>query len=151
MKLLRDMIIAELRAQGQMPSWCLTNSAPLKPSDWINARCRPGDVALENPYRYFSRFLAGGGVCGCFIWPIMKPAKTHAELVLMRLRAAVALFAQPWSHARYPVPHRRELPFLRQIGCPSLLMEVIAITNSTDSFVATAPAGVTLPSALLTA
>jgi N-acetylmuramoyl-L-alanine amidase len=129
MKLLRDMIIAELRAQGLNAVLVPDQLSAAQTIDWINSRCRPGDVALEIHTGTFpGSTLRGSAV---FYVANNEARKTQAEIVLMRLRAAVPALPSRGVRPDTQFPTGRA-PFVRQVGCPSLLMEVIVITNPTD-------------------
>jgi hypothetical protein len=129
MKLLRDMIIAELRAQGQNAVLVPDQLSAAQTIDWINARCRPGDVALEIHAGTFPGSSRRGSAV--FYLANNETRKTQAEIVLMRLRSAVPSLPSRGVMPDTQFPTGRA-PFLRQIGCPSLLMEVMTITNETD-------------------
>jgi hypothetical protein len=129
MKLLRDMIIAELRAQGQNAVLVPDTLSAAQTISWINARCRPGDVALEIHAGTFPGSSQRGSAV--FYLANNETRKTHAEILLMRLRAAVPSLPSRGVMPDTQFPTGRA-PFLRQISCPSLLMEVIVITNPTD-------------------
>lgn len=129
MKLLRDMIIAELRSQGRNAVLVPDQLSAAQTISWINARCRPGDVALEIHAGTFS----GSSLRGSAVFYVAdnQTRKTHAEIVLMRLRSAVPALPSRGVRPDTEFPTGRA-PFLRQISCPSLLMEVIVITNPSD-------------------
>jgi len=129
MKLLRDMIIAELRSQGLTAVLVPDTLSAAQTISWINARCRPGDVALE----IHGGTFPGSNLRGSAVFYVAsnETRRTQAELVLMQLRSAVPALPSRGVRPDTQFPTGRA-PFLRQIGCPSLLMEVIVITNPTD-------------------
>lgn len=129
MRLLRDMILAELRSQGFKAERVPDNLNAAQTLAWINERCRPEDVALELHGGAFpNNALRGSAV---FYVANNEARKTQAELMVINLRRAVP-----------PLPSRGVKPdteftsgsagFTRQLGCPSLLMEVIVMTNAAD-------------------
>lgn len=129
MILLRDMVIAELRAQGLnavlVPDTLSANGT----LNWINARCRSEDVALE----LHTGVFPGSSLRGSAVFYLAgnEVRKTHAEQVLIKLRQAVPALPSRGVKPDTEFPTGRA-PFVRQLGCPSLLMEVIVITNSAD-------------------
>ena len=129
MKLLRDMIIAELRSQGQNAILVPDSLSAAQTIRWINSRCRPSDVALEIHTGTFPRSSRRGSAV--FYVANNETRKTHGEILLMRFRAAVPNLPSRGVKPDTEFPTGRAL-FVRQIGCPSLLMEVITITNATD-------------------
>jgi len=131
MKLLRDMVLAELRSQ-------LSQNAVKVPDElsaaqtlaWINARCGPADVALEL-HTGTSPDTAQRGGSAAFYMANNATRKTHAEVLLIQLRLAVNQL--PSRGARPDTEFASGgAAFCRQLGCPSLLMEVITITNAAD-------------------
>ena len=129
MMLLRDMVIAELRSQGLNAVLVPDSLSATGTIDWINARCRSGDVALELHTGTFPASSRRGSAV--YYLTGNETRKTQAELVLMKLRQAVPQLPSRGVKPDTEFPTGRA-PFVRQIGCPSLLMEVIVITNSSD-------------------
>ncbi len=129
MKRLRDLVIAELRSQGLDAVLVPDNLSAAQTISWTNARCRPDDVALE----IHAGTFPGSSQRGSAVFYVANnnTRKTQAEILLMRLRAAVPNLPSRGVRPDTEFPTGRA-PFVRQIGCPSLLMEVIVITNPTD-------------------
>ena len=129
MKLLRDMVLAELRAQGYDAVQVPDDLSAAQTITWINDRCVPQDVALELHAGVFPDTTVRGAAV--FYVVNNQARKNQAEVMLTNLLKSVP-----------QLPNRGVLPdtkftsgsaaFCRQIGCPSLLMEVITITNSAD-------------------
>lgn len=126
---IRDLIVPELRSRGfdvlAVPD-DLSNEQTL---NWINARCRPEDVALEIHAGAFSSPGARGA--SVFYIANNEVRKSHAELLLLALLRRV-----PQLPSRGARPDTTtgtgSLAFTRRITCPSLLMEVGYLTNPED-------------------
>lgn len=126
---IRDLVVAELRSRNvevlSVPD-DLSADATL---NWINARCRSTDVALEIHAGAFSEPSVRGSV----VYYISQndARRTQAELVMIALRRRV-----PQLPSRGVKPDTDSatgsLAFTRSVGCPSLLMEVGYLTNSDD-------------------
>lgn len=128
MKQLRDLVVVELRSQGFDTEPVPNELSAAQTLSWINDRCRPEDVALELHTGAFpGSDLRGSAV---FYLANNETRKTQAELVLMPLRQSV-----PQLPSRGVKPDSEfvgSASFCRQLGCPSLLMEAIVITNAAD-------------------
>ncbi|MBW4647292.1 MAG: N-acetylmuramoyl-L-alanine amidase [Kastovskya adunca ATA6-11-RM4] len=129
MILLRDQIVAELRSRG-FEVFSVPDDLSLRASiQWINARARPGDVALEIHADAFSNPSVRGA--SVFYITNNTERKNHAELLLLAL-----LRRLPQLPSRGAKPDTNtavgSLAFLRQVSVASLLMEVGFLTNPDD-------------------
>lgn len=129
MILLRDQIVSILRSRG-IEVLSVPDTLGLRESiAWINARARPGDVALE----IHADASANPSVRGASVFYIANNAerKRHAEIILLELLRAV-----PQLRSRGAKPDTTagvgSLGFCRQVIIPSLLMEVGFLTNPED-------------------
>lgn len=129
MALLRDMVLAELRSQGSNAERVPDGLSAAETITWINDRCDPSDVALELHAGVFPDPTERGAAV--FYVVNNEARKAQAELLLRNLLQAV-----PQLPSRGVQPDSEfasgSFAFSRQIGCPSLLMEVITITNAED-------------------
>lgn len=129
MKLLRDMILAELRSQGRSAVLVPDQLSAAQTINWISSRCRPQDVALE----IHAGTFPGSSMRGSAVFYVAnnQTRKSQAELLLTRLRQSVPQLPSRGVRPDTEFP-TGSAPFCRQIACPSLLMEVIVITNPAD-------------------
>jgi len=126
---IRDLVVPELKSRGfevlAVPD-DLSNEQTL---NWINSRARMDDVALEIHAGAFSSPGARGA--SVFYIANNETRKSHAELLLLALLRRV-----PQLPSRGARPDTTtgtgSLSFTRQLGCPSLLMEVGYLTNPDD-------------------
>jgi hypothetical protein len=129
MKWLRDMVLAELRSQGYTAVTLPDELSAAQTLSWINARCGPRDVAIELHTGAFPDVAQRGSAV--FYVAGNEARRTQAELVLIQLRQAI-----PQLPSRGVRPDTEfttgSAAFTRQLNCPSLLMEVIVITNESD-------------------
>jgi hypothetical protein len=129
MKTLRDMVLAELRTQGYNAEPVPNDLSAAQTITYINERCKPTDVALELHVGAFPDTSVRGAAV--FYVVNNEARKNQAELLLNNLLQAV-----PQLTNRGVKPDTEfssgSSAFSRQIGCPSLLMEVIVITNPDD-------------------
>ena len=126
---IRDLVVPELRSRGfdvlAVPD-DLSNEQTLK---WINTRCQRDDVALE----IHGGAASSPGARGASVFYIAnnEVRKSHAELLLLALLRRV-----PQLPSRGAKPDTTtgtgSLSFTRNLGCPSLLMEVGYLTNPDD-------------------
>ncbi|MGF1569930.1 MAG: N-acetylmuramoyl-L-alanine amidase [Nodosilinea sp.] len=125
----RDLVVAELRSRGLRVLSVPDDLSAAQTLSWINARCRPEDVALEIQAGAFS----DPAVRGAAVFYIAKndTRRTQAEMVLMALLRRI-----PQLPSRGVKPDTESptgsLPFCRALGCPSLLMEIGYLSNSQD-------------------
>lgn len=132
MILTRDLVVTELRSRGvevlSVPD--ALNAA--QAIDWINARDRPDDVALEIRADAFSN----PAVRGATVYYIANndQRRRNAEQLLLALIRRV-----PQLPSRGARPDTDtglgSLPFTRQITSGSLLMTVGFLTNPDDRFI----------------
>jgi hypothetical protein len=131
MILTRDLILTELRSRGFEVLSVPDELSQLQTVDWINARSRLGDVALEIHADAFSN----PSVRGSSVFHIANNAqrKQHAEVLLLALLRRV-----PQLPNRGAKPDTAtglgSLVFCRQVIPPSLLMEIGFLTNPDDRF-----------------
>jgi N-acetylmuramoyl-L-alanine amidase len=129
MKLLRDMVVVELRSQGYDAQPVPDSLSARETLNWINARCHSTDVALEIHGGFFTDpsirgsavfYIAGNGT-----------RQQQAEVVAIKYRSRV-----PELPSRGAKPDTEfstgSAAFCRQIQCPSLLMEVAVLSNPED-------------------
>ncbi|MEA5450185.1 N-acetylmuramoyl-L-alanine amidase [Leptolyngbya sp. CCNP1308] len=126
---IRDLVVAELRSRQLAVLSVPDDLSAAATLGWINARCRPEDVALEIHAGVFS----DPAVRGSAVFYIAKndTRRTHAEIVLLALLRRI-----PQVPSRGVKPDTESptgmLPFCRNLGCPSLLMEVGYLSNPQD-------------------
>jgi len=129
MKILRDMVLAELRNEGYSAERVPDDLSAAQTLTYINERCNPNDVALELHVGAFADTSVRGAAA--FYVVNNEARKKQAKLMLNTLLQAV-----PQLTSRGVKPDTEfgsgSSAFSRQIGCPSLLMEVIVITNPDD-------------------
>ncbi|MBE9126475.1 MULTISPECIES: N-acetylmuramoyl-L-alanine amidase [unclassified Coleofasciculus] len=132
MILLRDQVVPELRSRGfevlSVPD-DLSSSGSIQ---WINARSRPNDVALE----IHTGASSNPSVRGASVYYIANNTerKNHAELMLLAL---VRRLPQLPNRGAKPdtATGVGNLAFCRDTTLPSLLMEVGYLTNPEDRFI----------------
>ena len=126
---IRDLVVAELRSRNLAVLSVPDELSAAQTLAWINARCRPEDVALEIHAGAFS----DPSVRGATVFYIAKNdvRRTHAELVLLALIRRVT---QLPSRGVKPDTESATgmLAFCRSLGCPSLYMEVGFLSNPQD-------------------
>ena len=132
MILTRDLVVAELRSRGSEVLSVPDELSPRATYDWINARGRRDDVALEIRANAFSN----PSVRGATVYHIANnnERKSHADLVLRSLVRRVPQLPSRGVQADTVTP-LGSLAFCRQIVPPSLLMEVGFLTNPDDRFI----------------
>lgn len=129
MILTRDLVVTELRSRGFEVLAVPDDLSLVQSIDWINARARSGDVALEIHADAFSN----PSVRGASVFHIANndERKAHAELMLLALLRRV-----PQLPSRGAKPDTAtgvgSLAFCRRVTSPSLLMEVGFLTNPDD-------------------
>lgn len=126
---LRDLIVPELTSRGFEVLAVPDDLSLTQSIDWINARYRPNDVALEIHLGAFNNPATRGAT----VYHIVSndQRKAHAELLLLALLRRV-----PQLPSRGVRPDTQaglgSLAFCRGIAGPSLLMEVGFLTNPDD-------------------
>lgn len=132
MILTRDLIVTELRSRGVEVLSVPDALSPSRAIDWINARGRRDDVALEIRADAFTN----PSVRGATVYFIAnnQERRRNAELLLQALIRRV-----PQLPSRGARPDTDtglgSLPFTRQIVSPSLLMTIGFLTNPDDRFI----------------
>jgi N-acetylmuramoyl-L-alanine amidase len=125
----RDLVVAELRSRNLAVLSVPDDLSAAQTLAWINARCRPEDVALEiHAGAYSDPAVRGSAV---FYIAQNDVRRTHAELVLLALRRRVPLLPSRGVKPDTESPTGM-LPFCRNLGCPSLLMEIGYLSNPQD-------------------
>lgn len=126
---LRDLVVAELRSRNQTVLSVPDDLSLEQTLSWINARAQPGDVALE----IAANAYGNPSVRGASVFYILNNVqrKSHAELVLMAYLRRV-----PQLPSRGAIPDTAtatgSLAFCRRLTIPSLIMEVVVLTNPDD-------------------
>ncbi len=130
---LRDVLVAELRSRDRTGNFEVL-SVPdelsvAQTADWINARARPGDVALE----LHTDAYANPKIRGASIFYIAQNSerRSHSELLLLALLRRVPRIS---SRGARPDTETRSgyLDFCRRVAVPSLYIHVGCLTNSED-------------------
>jgi hypothetical protein len=126
---IRDLVVAELRSRNLTVLSVPDDLSASQTLAWINARCRPADVALEIHAGAFS----DPAVRGTTVFYIARNdvRRTHAELVILALIRRVTTLPSRGVRPDTDSPTGM-LPFCRNLGCPSLLMEVGYLSNPQD-------------------
>lgn len=132
MILTRDLIVTELRSRGVEVLSVPDALSAAQAIDWINARDRPDDVALEIRADAFTN----PSVRGATVYFIANnnQRRGNAEQLLLALIRRV-----PQLPSRGAKPDTDtglgSLPFTRQLTCGSLLMTIGFLTNPDDRFI----------------
>jgi hypothetical protein len=132
MILLRDQIVPELRSRGFEVLSVPDDLSSTESIQWINARYRPGDVALE----IHAGSSPNPSVRGTAVYYIANNTerKNHAELILLALLRRLPQL--PNRGAKQDTATGMGfLSFTRDTILPSLLMEVGYLTNPEDRFI----------------
>ncbi len=128
---IRDLVVGEVRSRGVEILSVPDDLNQQQSIDWINARARSGDVALEIHADAFSNPTVRG--CSVFYIANNNQRKQHAELLLLALLRRV-----PQLVNRGAKPDTAtgigSLAFCRQVVPASLLMEIGFLTNPDDRF-----------------
>ncbi|NET32331.1 MAG: cell wall hydrolase [Cyanothece sp. SIO1E1] len=128
MILLRDLIVPMLRSRSFEVLIVPDDLGTLQSIDWINARARTEDTALEIHTGAFGNPAVRGA--SVFYIANNETRRGHAELMLIALLRQVTL---PSRGARPDTATGLgSLAFCRQVVVPSLQMEVVALTNPDD-------------------
>ncbi|MBD2579465.1 N-acetylmuramoyl-L-alanine amidase [Oscillatoria sp. FACHB-1406] len=134
MILLRDQIVPELRSRGYEVFSVPDTLSIQQTLDWINARDRAGDIAIEIHSDAYSDPNTRGATA--FHIAGNDQRKRHAETLLLNL-----LRRLPQLPSRGAKPDTAtgvgRLSFCREVAVPSLLLEVGFITNPDDRFLLT--------------
>lgn len=132
MILLRDQIVPELRSRGFEVLSVPDDLSSAESIQWINARYRPGDVALE----IHSGSSPNPSVRGTAVYYIANNTerKNQAELILLALLRRLPQLPNRGAKSD-TATGMGFLPFTRDTILPSLLMEVGYLTNPEDRFI----------------
>jgi hypothetical protein len=132
MILTRDLVVTELRSRGIEVLSVPDALSPAQSIEWINARGRRDDVALEIRADAFSN----PAVRGATVYYIANNAERqrNAETLLL---AVIRRVPQLPSRGTKPDSETGlgSLPFCRSVIPPSLLMTVGFLTNPDDRFI----------------
>jgi len=132
MILTRDLVVTELRSRN-FELLAVPDDLSLKQTlEWINARARTGDVALEiHANASETPSLRGASV---FFITNNDQRKAHAELLLLALLRRVPQLPNRGAKAD-STASTGSLAFCRQLVTPALLMEVGMLSNPDDRFI----------------
>ncbi|MFZ9737291.1 MAG: N-acetylmuramoyl-L-alanine amidase, partial [Prochlorotrichaceae cyanobacterium] len=126
---LRDLIVPELRSRNFETLFVPDDLSLVQSIDWINARSRLGDVAIEIHADAFSNTTVRGA--SAFYIANNDDRRSHAELMLIALIRRVPQLpnrgAKPDTAAGVG-----SLAFCRNVMLPSILLEVGFLTNAED-------------------
>ncbi len=126
---LRDLIVPELRSRGYDVLSVPDDLSLAQSIGWINARTRPGAVALEIHAEEFSNRATRGATV--YYIANNRDRREQAELVLLNLLKEV-----PELPSRGVRPDTAagtgRLAFVRQTVPPALLTEIAYLTNAKD-------------------
>jgi hypothetical protein len=127
--LLGEQIVAELLARGFEVLSVPENLSLKQRISWIDARSRPGDVAIETR----ADSLDNLGVRGVSVFYIANNAerKKHAELLVLALLRRVPHLSSQGAKPDTSIGVG-SLDFCRHLAIPSLLMEIGFLTNPDD-------------------
>ena len=132
MILTRDLVVTELRSRGFEILSVPDDLSATQTLDWINARSRSGDVALEIHTDAFSN----PSVRGAAIFYIANNTqrKAQADNVLLALLRRVPQLPNRGSRPD-TATGLGSLAFCRLLVVPALLMEVAVLSNPDDRFI----------------
>ncbi|MEM8604650.1 MAG: N-acetylmuramoyl-L-alanine amidase, partial [Cyanobacteria bacterium P01_H01_bin.121] len=126
---LRDLIVPDLRSRGFEVLSVPDDLGQWPTLEWINARYRQGDVAIELHAEAFSSPATRGATA--FYIADNSERKSNAELVLLALLRRVPTLpnrgAQPDTNST-----AGRLAFCRNVIPPSLLLEVASLSSAED-------------------
>ncbi len=129
MILTRDAVVAELRTRNLEVLSVPDDLSLVQTLAWINSRAKPDDVSLE----IHGGAAANPALRGAAVFYIANndQRKGQADLVLKSL---VARLPKLPSRGIFPdtTAELGSLTFCRQLASPSLLMEVVMLTNPDD-------------------
>ena len=129
MILLRDLVVPELRSRGFEVFSVPDDLSSSQSIQWINARSRPDDVALEIHADSFSNPAVRGATA--FYIANNTERKNHAELLLLAL---IRRLPQLLNRGAKPdtATGIGSIAFCRDTTLPSILMEVGFLSNPDD-------------------
>ncbi len=129
MILLRDLVVPELRSRGFEVLSVPDDLSSAETIQWINARVRPGDVALEIHADAYSNPTVRGATA--FYIANNTERKNHAELMLLALTRRVPSLPNRGAKPDTATGIGR-VAFCRDTFLPSILMEVGFLSNPED-------------------
>jgi hypothetical protein len=126
---IRDLVVAELRSRGLSVLTVPDDLSAEQTQHWINARCRPEDVALE----IRSAPLIEASRRGAAVFYIGKNEArcSQAELLLLALLRRVPQLPSRGVRPDTEAP-TGSLAFCRMVSCPALQMEVGRLSSAED-------------------
>jgi N-acetylmuramoyl-L-alanine amidase len=129
MILTRDLLVAELQ-QRKLQTFSVPDTLSLAQTiDWINARCQPGDVAIEMHADAFSNSQARGA--SAFYIGSNPQRKANADLILKGYLRRIP--GMPSRGAKADTDAGvGSLGFCRRVAIPSILIELGFLTNPDD-------------------
>lgn len=126
---LRDAVVPELRSRGYEVLSVPDDLSATQSIDWINARAKPGSVAIELHTEEFSNQATRGATV--YYIANNRQRRAQAELILLSLIKQV-----PELPSRGVKPDTAagtgRLNFVRQTVPPALLVELAYLTNAND-------------------
>ncbi len=126
---IRDLVVTELRSRGFEVLAVPDDLGLVQSIDWINARGRFGDVAIEiHADAYTNSEVRGAGV---YHIANNQERRNHAELVLFALLRRIPGYPSRGARPDTTTAVGR-LAFCRWVVLPSLMMEVGFLTNPED-------------------
>ncbi|MEM6451653.1 MAG: N-acetylmuramoyl-L-alanine amidase [Cyanobacteria bacterium P01_D01_bin.105] len=126
---LRDLIVPELRSRGYDVLSVPDDLSLVQTLDWINARAKPGAIALEIHAQEFGNSAARGATV--YYIANNRDRRDHAELILLNLLKEVPEL--PTRGVRSDTASGTgRLAFCRQTVPPALLAEIAYLTNEQD-------------------
>ncbi|PSB24945.1 N-acetylmuramoyl-L-alanine amidase [Stenomitos frigidus] len=132
MILTRDLIVTELRSRGFEILSVPDDLSAIQTLDWINARSRTGDIALEIHTDAFSNPSVRGSAV--FYIANNNQRKAQAETLLLALLRRVPTLPNRGTRPD-TATGLGSLAFCRQLVVPALLMEVAVLSNPDDRFI----------------
>jgi hypothetical protein len=129
MILLRDLVVPELRSRGFEVLSVPDDLSASQTIQWINARSRPGDVALEIHADSFSNPDVRGTTA--FYIANNTERKKHAELLLLALVRRLPQLPNRGAKLDTATGIGR-IAFCRDTTLPSILLEVGFLSNPDD-------------------
>ena len=132
MILTRDLVVTELRSRGFEVLSVTDDLSATQTLDWINARSRSGDVALEIHTDAFSNPSVRGSAV--FYIANNNQRKAQADALLLALLRRVPSLPNRGTRPD-TATGLGSLAFCRQLVVPALLMEVAVLSNPDDRFI----------------
>ncbi|MFM7470616.1 MAG: glucosaminidase domain-containing protein [Nodosilinea sp. LVE1205-7] len=125
----RNLVVAELRSRGLAVLAVPDELSAAQTLNWINSRCRFDDVALEIQAGVYSDSVVRGSALYYIAQNEVRRAQGEALLVALRRRVPQL----PSRGVKADTESATgQLPFLRLVNCPSLVMEIGYLSNPQD-------------------